>query len=250
MTKKGQVVTIRVISVEAFRHEMYKLRNGFMREDDLKRPNETMVRIPVILWPGETMAQYTLKFERWLASRDIPLVSLRDNPAKERSLWHSFAYARAGTTESGEPIHPNATSRTPSQSAINADLLPRRERSYSPEQRHQAASSPSSIAPPENPRLLSNKTRRQLLERRILALEVFQQEVDHNPGAGVVGATEGNILPAIPVPLYPGESMGLYDHRFWTWLKDFNETKDSLRGNPAKERRFRMKFAYLRHEPD
>ncbi|OWZ15476.1 hypothetical protein PHMEG_00010872 [Phytophthora megakarya] len=85
-----------------------------------------------------------------------------------------------------------------------------------------------------------------LLERRILALDAFQTEVDLNPGVGGFNVTEGNILPAIPVPLHPGESLGLYEHRFLIWLKDFNETKDSLRGNPARERRLRMKFAYLR----
>ncbi|OWZ15475.1 hypothetical protein PHMEG_00010871 [Phytophthora megakarya] len=93
----AKLLARRVISVEAFRHELYKLRNGYMCKDDLKRPNEQMVRIPIILWPGETMPQYTQKFEQWLASRDLSLVSLRDNPAKERSLWLSFAHTRAGT---------------------------------------------------------------------------------------------------------------------------------------------------------
>ncbi|KAE9039394.1 hypothetical protein PR003_g8055 [Phytophthora rubi] len=43
---RKELLARRVVSVEAFRDEMYKLRNGFIREDDLKRPHETMVRIP------------------------------------------------------------------------------------------------------------------------------------------------------------------------------------------------------------
>ncbi|KAG4250649.1 hypothetical protein PC116_g1679 [Phytophthora cactorum] len=73
---RKQLLARRVISVDAFRDEMYKLRNGIIREDALKRPLETMVRIPIILWPGETMAQYTQKFERWLDSRKMSLASL------------------------------------------------------------------------------------------------------------------------------------------------------------------------------
>ncbi|EGZ05076.1 hypothetical protein PHYSODRAFT_248584 [Phytophthora sojae] len=87
-SRSRELLARRVISVDAFRDEMYKLRHGFIREDDLKRPHETM-----------SMAQYTQKFERWLEMRNVSLASLRDNPARERSLWHSFAYTRAGTSD-------------------------------------------------------------------------------------------------------------------------------------------------------
>ncbi|KUG01438.1 Zonadhesin [Phytophthora nicotianae] len=278
---RKQLLARRVISVDAFRDEMFKLRNGLIREDSLKRPHETMVRIPVILWPGESMAQYTQKFERWLDSRKISLASLRDNPARERSLWHTFAYTRAGASDSGEPAHFSAPMSTRSRSGSRSRSrsrsstrsiqkgsergrtvapagygssalqrgnvtktanLPRRDRSYSPKQRGRSRSPPPRIAPPENPRLLMNKTRRQLLERRIVELEVFRQEVEQNAGAGA----EDSVLTAIPVPLHPGESMGLYDHRFWTWSRKFNETKESLKENAARERRLRRAFAYLR----
>ncbi|KAG2820933.1 hypothetical protein PC112_g11576 [Phytophthora cactorum] len=39
---RKQLLARRVISVDAFRDEMYKLRNGIIREDALKRPLETM----------------------------------------------------------------------------------------------------------------------------------------------------------------------------------------------------------------
>ncbi|GMF42431.1 unnamed protein product [Phytophthora fragariaefolia] len=280
---RKQLLARRVISLDAFQDEMYKLRNGFIREDDLKRPHETVVRIPVILWPGESMAQYTQKFERWLDTRNVSLASLRDNPSRERSLWHSFAYARAGISDvSGEPqarsisrspIHIESRSRSrsssrsssrtnrrsserrqqpmsdpstedkpqqsQSQSAAPADRLNRGARSYSPVR---------PISPPrESPHLFYNKTRRQLLERRVVALDVFQTEVEKKlESGGESNIADGSVLPDIPVPLYPGESMGLYDHRFWTWLKTYDETKDSLRSSPVKERRFRIAFAYLR----
>ncbi|KAG4064131.1 hypothetical protein PC123_g997 [Phytophthora cactorum] len=286
---RKQLLARRVISVDAFRDEMYKLRNGIIREDALKRPLETMVRIPIILWPGETMAQYTQKFERWLDSRKMSLASLRDNPARERSLWHTFAYTRAGASDLGEPAHSSAPLRSPSSMNTRSRSRsrsrsssrstrgssergrptmpagygeskplqrgyvsnppvnpPRRDRSYSPEQRRRSRSPSASIAPAENPRLFSNKTRRQLLERRILELDAFQKEVGQNAWAEGANTAEGAVIAAIPVPLHPGESTGLYDHRFWTWLKNYNETKESLSDNPARERRFRMAFAYLR----
>ncbi|KAF4037852.1 hypothetical protein GN244_ATG09979 [Phytophthora infestans] len=275
----------RVVSVKAFRAEMCKLRNGLIREDSLKRPHETMVRIPVLLWPGETMAQYTQKFERWLDSRKMSLSSLRDNPAKERSLWHTFAYARAGASDLTEPAQSNAPVRSPTSqrthsrsrsrsrsssrstrgnsergrpitptggysrnkpmqrgSVPTAVSLPQRDRSLSPDRRDRSRSPPASLAPPENPHLLINKTRSQLLERRLLELAAFQKEIEQN-GAN---ATDGNTLVAIPVPLLPGESMGLYDHRFWTWAKSYSESKEVMKDNPARERRLRIAFAYLR----
>ncbi|ETL85559.1 hypothetical protein L917_14904 [Phytophthora nicotianae] len=39
---RKQLLARRVISVDAFRDEMFKLRNGLIREDSLKRPHETM----------------------------------------------------------------------------------------------------------------------------------------------------------------------------------------------------------------
>ncbi|KAI9994833.1 hypothetical protein PInf_011671 [Phytophthora infestans] len=164
------------------------------------------------------MAQYTQKFERWLDSRKMSLSSLRDNPAKERSLWHTFAYARAGASDLTEPAQSNA----PRGSVPTAVSLPQRDRSLSPDRRDRSRSPPASLAPPENPHLLINKTRSQLLERRLLELAAFQKEIEQN-GAN---ATDGNTLVAIPVPLLPGESMGLYDHRFWTWAKSYSESKE------------------------
>ncbi|KAI9995289.1 hypothetical protein PInf_012341 [Phytophthora infestans] len=213
------------------------------------------------------MAQYTQKFERWLDSRKMSLSSLRDNPAKERSLWHTFAYARAGASDLTEPAQSNAPVRSPTSqrthsrsrsrsrsssrstrgnsergrpitptggysrnkpmqrgSVPTAVSLPQRDRSLSPDRRGRSRSPPASLAPPENPHLLINKTRSQLLERRLLELAAFQKEIEQN-GAN---ATDGNTLVAIPVPLLPGESMGLYDHRFWTWAKSYSDSIDGI----------------------
>ncbi|KAG3150451.1 hypothetical protein PI126_g11500 [Phytophthora idaei] len=246
---RKQLLARRVISVDAFRDEMYKLRNGIIREDALKRPHETMVRIPIILWPGETMAQYTQKFERWLDSRKMSLASLRDNPARERSLWHTFAYTRAGASDLGEPAHSSAPLRSPSSMNTRSRSRsrsrsssrstrgssergrptmpagygeskplqrgyvsnppvnpPRRDRSYSPEQRRRSRSPSASIAPAENPRLFSNKTRRKLLERRILELDAFRKEVGQNAWAEGASTAEGAVIAAIPVPLHPARA--------------------------------------------
>ncbi|TDH66118.1 uncharacterized protein CCR75_009554 [Bremia lactucae] len=67
--------------------ETHQLRQGLITEDDMKQPEDTMVRIPVVCRPGETVAQYTEAYKRWLKSRKISLASLQDNPIKERSLW-------------------------------------------------------------------------------------------------------------------------------------------------------------------
>ncbi|GMF21691.1 unnamed protein product [Phytophthora lilii] len=130
-----------------------------------------------------------------------------------------------------------------------SDRLPRGDRSHSPEQLRRPRSPPTSMTPQESQHQLTNRTRRQLLERRIVSFATFKQEVEQDAGAGAANVNVGDALLPIPVPLHSGESMGLYDHRFWTWLKDYNETKNSLWSNPARERRFRMAFAYLRVKP-
>uniref|UniRef100_A0AAV1UXD0 Uncharacterized protein n=1 Tax=Peronospora matthiolae TaxID=2874970 RepID=A0AAV1UXD0_9STRA len=71
--------------------------------------------------------------------------------------------------------------------------------------------------------------------------------MDKNHGTmEAVGQTEDSKVPAIPVPLHPGESMGFYDHQFWSWLSECGENKYSLRLKPDMERKYRMSFAYLR----
>ncbi|CAI5732212.1 unnamed protein product [Peronospora farinosa] len=225
-----------------------------------------MARIPVILWPNESMTEYTQNFERWLESRKLSLALLRGNPAEERSLWHSFACTRAGTSELGEPrLRPRSQSLSQSsQRSSERSRSPlkssnreskehsfRREYARSPDYHGESRSAgiqhPSSmINPPEIPRLYNNKTRRQLLERRVLLLEDYQKEVDQSPGGKAANANNSSLESLIPVPLYPRESMGHYDHRFWVWLREFGETKESLRSNPLRERRFRLTFASLR----
>ncbi|EEY68438.1 uncharacterized protein PITG_04894 [Phytophthora infestans T30-4] len=51
--------------------------------------------IPVPLYPGETLQQYTRKFEYWLGQRAQSLAKLRNDPSRERNFWFSFAYQRA-----------------------------------------------------------------------------------------------------------------------------------------------------------
>ncbi|KAG2790465.1 hypothetical protein Pcac1_g209 [Phytophthora cactorum] len=214
----------RVLSVDAYWQEL--------REPSRRTPRE----IPVPLWPGESLQQYEREFGRWLAARRLSLVSMREDPVTERNYRLQFAQTRI--------IVAKHSRKFGERSPNNACWL--RGKQTVAERRRRSRSPSASIAPAENPRLFSNKTRRQLLERRILELDAFQKEVGQNAWAEGANTAEGAVIAAIPVPLHPGESTGLYDHRFWTWLKNYNETKESLSDNPARERRFRMAFAYLR----
>ncbi|KAF4028756.1 hypothetical protein GN244_ATG19555 [Phytophthora infestans] len=53
--------------------------------------------IPVPLLDGETLLQYTRKFERWLLTKHETFASLRGDPSRERGFWFSFAHIRADT---------------------------------------------------------------------------------------------------------------------------------------------------------
>ncbi|KAH7479865.1 uncharacterized protein KRP23_6650 [Phytophthora ramorum] len=199
-----ELLATRVLSVDAYWEEL--------RDPRRRLPNER--DIPVPLWPGESVQQYEREFCRWLASQRLSLASMRENPVAERNCRLQFAQTRV------------------------ARDVPVKKEFAPPEQLQRPKSPPATIAPPEHPHLFDGKNRTELLEKRIVPLDVFQKEVDQNLGVRSANATESNVLPVIPIPLHPGESMGLFDHRFWTWLKNYNETKDSLRGNPARERRF------------
>ncbi|KAG3035320.1 hypothetical protein PC120_g853 [Phytophthora cactorum] len=65
--------------------------------------------IPVPLHRGETLQQYTQKFERWLAQRAQSLVKLRNDPSRERNFWFSFAYQRAEQIPERKRSIPNNT---------------------------------------------------------------------------------------------------------------------------------------------
>ncbi|GMF31497.1 unnamed protein product [Phytophthora lilii] len=82
----------RVLSLEEFRQEM------IARWIYGARPN-TSKAIPVPLYAGETMQEYTYKFKQWLASRHEDLAAMHSDPTRERSFWHSFALQRVGTKE-------------------------------------------------------------------------------------------------------------------------------------------------------
>uniref|UniRef100_M4BAI9 Uncharacterized protein n=1 Tax=Hyaloperonospora arabidopsidis (strain Emoy2) TaxID=559515 RepID=M4BAI9_HYAAE len=285
---RKRLLAKQVVPVEVFREGITKLRNGIIREKDLSRSDETMVRIPLIIRPGETMVQYTQQFERWLVSRDVQLMSLRDNPAKERTLWQSFACMRAGMPEPGDrEVGSQAASRhssysrsrslarsKPSDCDRGRRLLPytnaemrilKENRASCSEGKNQVPwkNSPSDQAreskytwiqtlppvesPIEDSRCFQNKARWQILERRVISLEIFQKEMDKNHGTKeAFDQTEDSKVPAIPVPLHPGESMGFYEHQFWNWLSKCGENKYSLRSKPYMERKYRMSFAYLR----
>ncbi|KAG2944083.1 hypothetical protein PC115_g452 [Phytophthora cactorum] len=68
---RKQLLARRVISVDAFRDEMYKLRNGIIREDALKRPLETMRAIVVahfrVYEGGSVRFGRTSSFQRSIA---------------------------------------------------------------------------------------------------------------------------------------------------------------------------------------
>ncbi|RLN38033.1 hypothetical protein BBJ28_00001098 [Nothophytophthora sp. Chile5] len=94
---RGRAVLLakRVTTVDAFRREMEERWRGGSTSADKA--------IPVALYPGESVGQYSYKFERWLAGKDVPLASLAQDPNKERSLWHTFAHHRVGRNSTSAP---------------------------------------------------------------------------------------------------------------------------------------------------
>ncbi|KAG3017140.1 hypothetical protein PC120_g11186 [Phytophthora cactorum] len=174
----------RVLSVDAYWQEL--------REPSRRTPRE----IPVPLWPGESLQQYEREFGRWLAARRLSLVSMREDPVTERNYRLQFAQTRI--------IVAKHSRKFGERSPNNACWL--RGKQTVAERRRRSRSPSASIAPAENPRLFSNKTRRQLLERRILELDAFQKEVGQNAWAEGANTAEGAVIAAIPVPLHPARA--------------------------------------------
>ncbi|EGZ05082.1 hypothetical protein PHYSODRAFT_445612, partial [Phytophthora sojae] len=71
--------------------------------------------IPVPLYPGETLQQYTFKFKKWLTDKGEDLAVMRNDPNRERSFWHSFAHHRVGMLSTLTPppgTHPKGQKRS------------------------------------------------------------------------------------------------------------------------------------------
>ncbi|POM62919.1 hypothetical protein PHPALM_27867 [Phytophthora palmivora] len=59
-----------------------------------RRKDGKLAKIPVPLFPGETMDDYEQEFGRWLHHRQTSVLSLRYKPLKERVYRHQFAQQR------------------------------------------------------------------------------------------------------------------------------------------------------------
>lgn len=103
------LLTKRVLSLEEFRQEM---RNKWSSSSPAAPASKA---IPVPLYPGETLQQYTFKFKKWLTDKGEDLAVMRNDPNRERSFWHSFAHHRVGMLSTLTPppgTHPKGQKRS------------------------------------------------------------------------------------------------------------------------------------------
>ncbi|KAE9141699.1 hypothetical protein PF005_g132 [Phytophthora fragariae] len=120
---------------------------------------------------------------------------------------------------------------------LNAALPSRRpQRSQTPTSSQPATTTPSTTR-------TSNAQGRGSLSMRVLTVEKFRQERLIRSRLNPPPPPPSK---AIPVPLYPGETMAQYNHKLDQWLAERHESLESLRDNPKRERQFRLAFAFLR----
>ncbi|POM62402.1 hypothetical protein PHPALM_28449 [Phytophthora palmivora] len=84
---RTEILAPRVLSVEDYISEMKGPKQN-------RRKDGKLAKIPVPLFPGETMDDYEQEFGRWLHHRQTSVLSLRYKPLKERVYRHQFAQQR------------------------------------------------------------------------------------------------------------------------------------------------------------
>ncbi|KAF4028752.1 hypothetical protein GN244_ATG19551 [Phytophthora infestans] len=249
---RRQLLSKRVTTAYNFINEICARRNK--DTSDMQLPTG----IPVPLYPGETLQQYTRKFEYWLGQRAQSLAKLRNDPSRERNFWFSFAYQRAESISEKKrsiPSNPcnnlcyeeeikrvrleerlqvvtSGSAMTKEELSSNISLSTRAQPTYD------GLGLPGSQTTPVAPQ----RSRKEVLAQRILPPEEFLQDIlerrqnrtPHEPPLK---------LREIPVPLYPGETLQDYEKEFRCWVYKHHESIKSLRSQPMKERGFRCQFA-------
>ncbi|ETL32323.1 hypothetical protein L916_15081 [Phytophthora nicotianae] len=255
---RSQLLFKRVTTVQSFRQDISCRRNKDTSE--MLSPNG----IPVPLYPGETIQQYTHKFERWLIQRGESLVKLRNDPSRERNFWFSFAYQRAQQVREKKRSIPNnadiacydAESKrlrleehlhvTTSRSELATEELggnislstgvssqgPIKDEPYDG-----LGSSGSQVGP-----IVPQRSRKEVLAKRVLTQEEYLGEILERR-QNLSPYEPPSKLRKIPVPLYPGETFQDYEKEFRCWLYKHHQSIKSLRSQPLKERGFRCQFA-------
>ncbi|KAF1790547.1 hypothetical protein GQ600_27949 [Phytophthora cactorum] len=84
---RAEILASRVLSMDEYLREMKGPKQN-------RRPNGKLAKIPVPLFPGETMDEYEQEFGRWLHNRQTSVLLLQYKPLKERVYRHQFAYQR------------------------------------------------------------------------------------------------------------------------------------------------------------
>ncbi|ETL85563.1 hypothetical protein L917_14908 [Phytophthora nicotianae] len=152
---RAEILAPRVVSVDAYLREMKGPKLN-------RRSNGKLVKIPVPLFPGETMDDYEQEFGRWLHHRQTSVLSLRYKPLKERVYRHQFAYQRA-LKRTNSSKHPQLEAR--SQSTISKAKDNVHDANEPPGSRDEAKQHLSKSLPPKNLLLPKNPQEDKAVER-------------------------------------------------------------------------------------
>ncbi|KAG1693644.1 hypothetical protein DVH05_023047 [Phytophthora capsici] len=111
---RREILASYVISADAFVREIKRPKKP------KERTNGQLNKIPMPLFPGETVNDYDREFGRWLHQRQTSLISLQNLPLKERVYRHQFARQRVMTRLNRQHSRVHESSQFPEREASDA----------------------------------------------------------------------------------------------------------------------------------